>query len=65
MQDAVDWAERYATQAELDGVDDTDDSLRCDRCGEIETPPYADGDACVCGGTFHPANARIDGQKEA
>lgn len=53
MQDAVDWAERYATQAELDGVDDTDDLLRCDRCGAIETPPYDDGDACVCGGTFH------------
>lgn len=32
----------------------TDDSLRCDRCGNIETPPYADGDTCcMCGGTFH------------
>jgi hypothetical protein len=28
-------------------------SLRCDRCGAIETPPYDDGDSCVCGGIFH------------
>ena len=32
-----------------------DGRLKCDICGNIETPPYADGDACYCGGHFKPA----------
>lgn len=28
-------------------------SLVCDKCGNVETEPYAVGDSCVlCGGTF-------------
>ena len=26
--------------------------LLCNQCGNTETPPYADGDACYCGGVF-------------
>ena len=34
--------------------------LVCDQCGTAETPPYDEGDACVCGGVFRSANAPAD-----
>ena len=39
MQDAIDWGERYATQAELDGIDDRL-PLKCDQCGYIPTSDW-------------------------
>jgi hypothetical protein len=30
--------------------------LVCDQCGAEETPPYDEGDACLCGGVFRSAN---------
>lgn len=36
--------------------------LKCDLCGNVETPPYAEGDACYCGGEFKPA--QDDGKTE-
>ena len=51
--------------AERSGASLDDDSFRCDRCGNIETPPYADGDTCcMCGGTFHPYNAEHDARQQ-
>ena len=33
--------------------------LVCDQCGAEETPPYDEGDACLCGGVFRSANIPI------
>ena len=28
--------------------------LKCDLCGKVETPPFAEGDECSCTGKFKP-----------
>jgi len=35
--------------------------LMCDECGRIETPPYADGDACICGEGRYGTKGAVDG----
>jgi hypothetical protein len=29
------------------------EKLACECCGWIETPPFVEGDTCICGGVFH------------